>query len=827
MEYDLNLREYWRIIRKRKFIVLFAAVMMGLFSFGIAYMKKPVPLYETTSTVKIEKSSTTTGIYLEALSWSGADYLETHASIITSYPIMEKVAREIGLIDKNLDTIEVRSNSELINTVLELKDKASAEREGNSNLINITARSTDPKIAQKIANTIARVYMIEHTNEVNKRTFESRKFIDEQLERVGEKLRQAEERVRKFREKHKLVSLNRQTSGLLGRLATAEAEYMKVMKAIEEMTFMCNRLKSAKNKPITTKESFYINEAPTLYKNLNAKLVLLLLEKDTLLLTYTEEYPKVKEANTQINEIAKNMRAQLKERLSIAKKRAKVISAKVDDFQQQLEMLPNKGLQLARLERGVRLNEKMYSLLESKLQEAKIMEAAKIEEVLIVKPALEPHSPIKSSQVKLKAFVGAVIGFIIGLVFAFIYETLDTSIGAIREIEEFVGLSVLGVIPAVDLKEVREVLKKIYKKEEFSDVFLKRKSRLITHFIPNSTASECYRAMRTNVQFSGLDKQLKTIAFTSAVANEGKSTTIVNAAIAMAQAQNRVLLVEADLRKPVISRWFGVDPVPGLTEVVLGSYGWRDTIRTITDIMLGDMDVEEVMLTPGLDNLHVVPCGHLPPNPAELINSENLVHFFEEVKEEYDVVLIDLPPVLSAADTSIVSAKADAVVMVYKAGKTARGALRRAKDQLEHVRANIMGIVLNELKAEISSDYSDIDYHRYYEYKAEESAAKIKPIWISLSISTSTFFEKIYRWMRENKKIKGGGGKRALWWKVTIVLIGFIMLGIGALWRETSVTRPLRQSNSVVHKKIVREEIRAPYQSDILSETYNEKAKPE
>jgi capsular exopolysaccharide synthesis family protein len=253
--------------------------------------------------------------------------------------------------------------------------------------------------------------------------------------------------------------------------------------------------------------------------------------------------------------------------------------------------------------------------------------------------------------------------------------------------------------------------------------------------------------MRTNIQFAGLDKQLKTIAFTSSVAKEGKSTTIVNAGLAMAQAQNKVLLVDADLRRPVISRWFGIEPLPGLTDIILGSYRWHDTLRTITDIMLGDMDVDEVMQTPGLDNLHIIPCGHIPPNPAELINSESLAHFFEDVKEEYNVVLIDLPPILNAAETAVVSAKVDAVIMVYKAGSTARGALRRAKDQLEHVRANITGIVLNELNAEVSPDYTDIDYHRYYRYEEEGIVEKKTPVWVSVS----TFFKKISLHTKDQK----------------------------------------------------------------------------
>lgn len=816
MEYDLNLREYWRILRKRKFIVLFAMFMMGIFSFGMAYIKKPVPVYETTATVKIEKSSTSTGIYLEALSWSGADYLETQASIITSYPIMEKVAKEMALIDHTIDTSEIRTNSKLINIILKLKDEVEAIREGTSNLINITAHSTDPKSAQKIANTVAHVYMVEHTNEVNKRTFESRKFIEDQLERVNQKLKEAEERVRRFREEHKLLSLDSQTSTLLGQLAAVEAEYMKLMKAIEEMTFMHDRLKSWEDKPISTKESFYINEASTLYKNLNERLVSLLLEKDTLLLTYTEEYPTVKEINTQLKEIVRNMIAQLKEQLSIIKKRKQTVKATIDDYHRRLKALPEKGLALARLERDVRLNEKVYALLESKLQEAKIKEAAKIEEVIIVKPALEPNAPIKNPQVAIKTMLGLIIGLIIGLVFAFVYETLDTSIGAIKEVEEFVGASVIGIIPAIDMREVKEILKKIYKTEVLSNKFVKQRARLITHFIPNSVTSECYRAMRTNVQFAGFDKQMKIIAFTSALANEGKSTTIVNAAITMAQAQNKVLLVEADLRKPVIARWFGVELIPGLTEIILGSYAWRDNIRTITDIMLGDMDVEEAMFTPGLDNLHIIPCGHIPPNPAELINSENLVQFLKDVRKEYDVILIDLPPVLSATDAAIVSSKVDGVAMVYKAGSTARGALRRAKDQLEQVRTNIIGIILNELKAEVSQDYSDIDYHRYQYGPEIGGPAKKSPLWTGVPAS----LKKMYQQIKDRKKEDKGEAKKNLWRKEGDTTKPLTREDV-----EVATTKASGDSESTVPRGIVKEERKAPVQSNNRSDIHNEKLK--
>lgn len=714
MEYDLNLREYWRILRKRKFIVLFSALLTGVFSFSLAFLNQPEPVYQSTATVKIEKSSTTTGLYLESLSWSGADYLETQQSIITSYPIIEKTAKELGLIPEHLESNEIRTDKRLINIVLELKGQVEAVRVGDSNLIDISAEAAAPQNAQQIANTLARVYTQNHTAEINKRTIESRLFIEKQLEGIAAKLQKAEERLTRFREEQNVVLLSSQTTALLGKLTDKEAEYLRTSGAAEEMESMFNRLQAVQNKSLTVKENFAFDSAPSLYTSLNNKLVTLLLNKDTLLLTYTEQHPEVIEIETQVQEIVKNMLSSLQDIMASKKAAAEGLEKTINDYKSQLELLPSKGLSLARLERDVNFNEKVYALLEEKLQEARIKEAAKIEEVIIVKPGLEPQAPMENPLVKMKTLMGVIVGLVIGLVLAFIYETFDTSIGAVHEVEEFIGVDVLGIIPNIDQKEINGLVKEAKIKIVLDD--LSRTIGMITHFIPNAAISECFRSVRTNVQFAGFDKQLKTIAVTSAVANEGKSSVMVNVAIAMAQAYNRVLLVDADLRKPDIARIFGISEQPGLTEIILGSYDWRDVVQNITDFMLGKMDVDDIMLTPGLDNIHVIAGGRIPMNPAELLTSEEFDNFFKSVHDHYDVILIDLPPILSAADTSIISSRVDGVVMVYRAGNTARGALWRAKEQLTLARANIVGIILNGLKAEISADFGDIHSQYGYEY---------------------------------------------------------------------------------------------------------------
>ena len=187
----------------------------------------------------------------------------------------------------------------------------------------------------------------------------------------------------------------------------------------------------------------------------------------------------------------------------------------------------------------------------------------------------------------------------------------------------------------------------------------------------------------------------------------------------MAQAGNKVLLIDGDFRRPVISKIFGIPSLPGLTDVILGNYKWRDVVRSITDLMMGKMTMEEIMVTPGLDNLYIMTCGTIAPNPSELVSTKINTDVINESHEEYDFVIIDAPPVLAATDAAIWGTKADGVIIVYQVGKIARGALKRAKAQIDNVKARIIGVVLNGLKAEISPDY---EYHdKYYYYYGSET----------------------------------------------------------------------------------------------------------
>jgi polysaccharide biosynthesis transport protein len=333
--------------------------------------------------------------------------------------------------------------------------------------------------------------------------------------------------------------------------------------------------------------------------------------------------------------------------------------------------------------------------------------------VQIVKPALEPRVPINPTQLSTNLMLGMIIGLVLGIIFAFLIETFDTSIGAIEEIEAFLGTRVIGMIPFLNMEDVRDSITAGLPADVKEDV-VKRHFQLISHFLPTSTLAENYRALRTNFNFLSIEKEAKTVVVTSTYAGEGKTSVTANLAITLAQSGHKVLLIDGDFRRPVIARTFGIGQIPGITDVILGNYEWRQVVRSVSDLMMGKMNVEEVTQTPGLDNLYLMTSGTKKPNPAELISSMAVTDLIRQVRDAYDIVLIDAPPVLAATDATVWSSKVDGVIIVYQVGRVARRALMRAKAQLDNVKAQMLGIVLNGLKIEISPDFTYQDKYNYY-----------------------------------------------------------------------------------------------------------------
>lgn len=232
-----------------------------------------------------------------------------------------------------------------------------------------------------------------------------------------------------------------------------------------------------------------------------------------------------------------------------------------------------------------------------------------------------------------------------------------------------------------------------------------RSSRtIITLKNKKSPVSEAYRTLMTNLEFSNLDGGLKTIIVTSTEPGEGKSTTLTNLAIAMAEQDKRIALIDADMRKSVIHRMFGIPNMKGLTNILLEGIDYKEVTNTIQ----------------GLDNLDIITSGTKPPNPVEILGSQRMKDFLEMLESEYDMILIDVPPILPVADASVVANYVDGVVLVIGYGQVPIEAAIQAKEQLEKVNAKTLGVVLNKVPVDQK------DYYYYYYYYDKETGSKKK-----------------------------------------------------------------------------------------------------
>ena len=823
-QYDINLREYSRILKKRKFTVILTAIILGTFSTVFAILKAPTPLYTSECRIKFERETTVEGLYAKTMSWSGADDLETQISVIKSYSIMEKVAEKLGLIPKKAPGEESPSESQTANIVGGLQARVGVERESFTNIINIGVTGTDPAFAQKLANTVATVYKDSHRNEQNTRTREAVKYIADQLEKVRGNLKRAENEFNTFTQKNQLVSIDLQSEGLLSEVKQLNDYLRKMNETQSELDELLVKLDRFIKNPTGSDHNFFSAYANQQYQDDNERLIEILLKRDSSLQDYTGQHPEVVKLRREIVEKTRKMRILTKLQIDkIAKKRTDVKKALAKVAQKTNKLMRTK-LEYGRLKRKVDSYNSMTVLLEEKNQEALIRQAEKPDEITIVRPALLSTFPINPPKTTSKAALGVIVGLVLGLVIAFVVETFDTSLGAIQDVEEELGTQVLGIIPETDMGMLQQSTEEKSSTEAPPSPF-RGKLELASHFSPQSVFAEGFRGLRTNIHFRDLEKNVQTMVVTSASRGEGKSTCSTNLAITMAQAGTKTLLVEADLRKPKISQAFGLDWSPGMTDVLLGNYSLQEVVRSITDLMMGKMGMEDAMATPGLDNLHILTVGDIPPNPAELIASKRLVEAIEEMKREFEFVIFDAPPILSTTDPVILGKNLDVVLLVYRVGSIAKTLLKRAANQLLQVDCNILGVVLNGMKADTSPDFQGYKYYKsYYYYGQEEEKGTLLERVTSFARSIpQKAMEKLGKAAPgdsekeapyENKVQERVIAKKSGKLKLFILIGALTALLWGIFWQATSWTHSRESSKPKITNKVKKKITRAITQDD-------------
>jgi polysaccharide biosynthesis transport protein len=708
-QYEMNLRDYWLIVRRRRMIIIASTVLVALLSFGFARQK--VPIYQATAAVKFEQSTQLSGLLVEVLSYSSADSIETQVTIIKSYPILEDVAKRLGYLKEIPTGAAAREAKGYWGTLDSINAKLRVNRVPNTSILEITATSTKPRDAQDLANATAESYRDYNKSLRNSRVTEARRFIENQLKDVEARSRRTEAEIWAFREANRIVAPGAESSVLMSVFTQVRGDIEKTRQQRIELESLQQRL-AGLDAAAPTDRIFIETSNPAMQK-LQVTLSELQLERNNLSLEVTDRHPRLQAIDDRIREIRAEMRREVAAQIAMLRNREEFLNRQVGELQQKNRELPTLELSLQRLQREAKTNDDLLALLKTKHQEALIKEAEQIEEVSIVRPATEPDSPIGGETAN-TMLVGAVLGLALGLVLAFVRETLDTSIGTIEDVEAYLGVPVLGVVPHIDSREtVQRILERRPALATIDPEALLSHSLLITHFDPKSPVAEAYRTLRTNIQFARMERSGKVLVVSSPTLQEGKTTTIVNLALTMAQSGQKTLLIGANMRRPSIHRFFGIEREPGLSNILVGSAQWRDCIRTVADILMGRFEMEDIMAAPGLDNLHIIEAGPVPANPSELLSTPAMTGFLHSVRDVYDVVLVDTPPILPVTDSAIVASQADGVVLVYQAGKVGRLVLKRAKVHVENVGGKVWGVVLNDVKTEIAG-YAYTQYYTHY-----------------------------------------------------------------------------------------------------------------
>jgi capsular exopolysaccharide synthesis family protein len=302
-------------------------------------------------------------------------------------------------------------------------------------------------------------------------------------------------------------------------------------------------------------------------------------------------------------------------------------------------------------------------------------------ELVVVEPAVEPQAPVSPRKLS-NTLVAAMVGFALATGTAFLFEYLDDTVKTPDDVSQTLGLGTLGIIGRL----------------------AKREKPLVMVAQPFSPVAEAFRVLCTNVRFSSVDRPLRTLLVTSPSFAEGKSITAANLAVAMAQAGLRVVVVDADLRRPHLDQLFSLDH----RERSAGERLWWGLTGSLLEGRIDGM-----LHTVQVEGLSILPSGELPPNPAEIVGSQQMQKVLHKLAEQADIVLIDSPPVLPMADATALAQAVDGVLLVLHAGKTRRRAAQHALESLRQVGANLVGIVLNAVPAHRGSDYY-YPYHKYY-----------------------------------------------------------------------------------------------------------------
>jgi succinoglycan biosynthesis transport protein ExoP len=715
------LREYFRVLIKRKWTVL--GVLATIFSLVAVASFKMTPIYEAVGRIAINRPDTNVVNFKDSPG-SGADYydpsdLDTEVSILQSDLLALQVIKTLKL-DKmpefggrpdtgptdNLAPDPLQTDSPTTSGLLgAFRGGLHVSLRPNTRIVEIGYTSTNPQLAADIVNTLATTYVEQNFKTKFESTMQASDWLSKQLVDLQIKVETSQEKLVKYQKEHEILGADEKTNIITEKLAELNKE-MTGAESNRMQKEALYRLVQSGDPNVVASIADALEAggvggsgaiAPLL-NGLRAREVDLKIRVAELSTQFGPSYPKVQELNNQLKEIDAQVQNELKKLVDrvrgqylAAQQQEAMLTEEFDKQKQEANKLNESAIEYTLLKRDVDVNRQLYEGLLEKLKEAGITAGLRSNNIRVVDMARRPAGPTEPNIPRNLLFA-FVLGLTSGVGLAFLLENMDNTVRTTEQAQLISGLPALGMIPLGSKHGLESGSKKLLSLGSSREAV-----ELVTQARPQSQMAESYRALRTSLLLSNLGTPPKVIMVTSARPQEGKTTTSINTSIVLAQKGVRVLLIDADLRRPSVHKTLGMGPRSGLSNVLTGSATLENVITR----------------SPILSNLFILPAGTPPPNPAELLASSNMRDLLADLREKYDHIIIDTPPTLSVTDAVVLSQRMDAIILVIRSSQTTKQALRRARDILMQVNAKITGVLLNAV------DLTSPDYYYYYEYQGK------------------------------------------------------------------------------------------------------------
>jgi exopolysaccharide transport family protein len=721
VQQDSVLREYLRVLIKRKWIVL--ASLAIIFSVVAIATLRATRIYEASGSIAINKQDSTMLNFKDSANGPSDYYdpadLDTEVSILRSDLLALQVIKTLNL-DKRpefggkgvpagdslgLTTDELQPDSQRTTNLLDgFKGSLRVTLRPNTRIIDVHYRSPDKDLAAQVVNTLIQTYVEQNFKTRFESTMQASDWLSKQLVDLQMKVETSQEKLVNYQKEHEILGIDEKQNIITSKLdelnkelTAAESERME-KQSVYELVQSSDADAAAAAAISASTNSSTGSSSSTLLEKLREQQADLKIQVAQLSTQFGPSYPKVAQLGSQLKEVEAQIQLEMKKVVSrvrsdymTSQQRENMLHDALEKQKQEANKLNESAIEYSLLKRDVESYRTLYEGLLEKLKEAGVTAGLKSTNIRPVDKARIPTEPSEPNVPRNLSFALA-LGLTTGIGLAFLLEGLDNTVRTPEQAQIISGLPSLGMIPLGSKTPAEGVSKK-----HLAVAASKEAVELVTQSRPQSQMAESYRALRTSLLLSSLGSPPKTILITSALPQEGKSTTSINTAIVLAQKGTRVLLIDADLRRPSIHKTLGMGPRTGLSNVLTGSATLKQTI----------------VRSSILPSLFILPAGTPPPNPAELLASSNMRDVLAELREEYDHIVVDTPPTLSVTDAVVMSTRADAVVLVIRCGQTTKQALRRSRDLLIQVNARVCGVLLNAV------DLDSPDYYYYYEYQGK------------------------------------------------------------------------------------------------------------